>query len=125
MAASNGSNGSNASAVPQIVGGREAPDQSEGAVAQIGGNLAAAWRSWWFWGPGNGTHNLQLPWSVINPNSTVVIEAAEIDGNNVRFVGAAPFTILTIAPGNGIVTFKINIGWNSPIPMRTDVLVFN
>ncbi|WP_316525978.1 hypothetical protein [Kitasatospora brasiliensis] len=113
-----------ASQVPQIAHSSQ-PSGHTASLADIGGNVGAVWRAWWTWSPGNGTFNLQLPWNVIGIDSTVVITASEIDSNGNRFVGAAPFQISSIAPGNGVVTFKINIGWNSPLPMRTDVLVFN
>ncbi|WP_405795915.1 hypothetical protein [Streptomyces sp. NBC_01506] len=113
-----------ATQAPQIVGSSQVADR-EKDVAAIGGNVNAVWRAWWTWSPGNGTFNLQLPWNVIGVDSTVVITASEIDGNGRRFVGAAPFQVSSIAPSSGLVTFKINIGWNTAIPMRTDVLVFN
>ncbi|GAA0441759.1 hypothetical protein ACFQ2B_34735 [Streptomyces stramineus] len=112
------------STVPQVRESGEV-DTRAGAAEAIGGNVNAVWRNWWTWGPGNGTHNLQLSWSVIGVNSTVVIIASEIDGNGNRFVASAPIRASSIAPGNGVVNFKIHIEWNSPIPMRTDVLVFN
>ncbi|MFJ7913160.1 hypothetical protein [Kitasatospora sp. NPDC096204] len=113
-----------ASQVPQITGALQSTD-TEQHLADIGGNVGAVWRGWVNWSPGNGTFNLQISWNVIGINSTVVITASEIDANGNRFVGAAPFQVSSIAPGNGVVTFKINIGWNSPLPMRTDILVFN
>ncbi|MEE1738790.1 hypothetical protein [Streptomyces sp. BE147] len=115
---------SSATEVPRIASSSQAADRDQG-LAAIGGNVGAVWRAWWTWTPGNGTFNLQLPWNVIGINSTVVITASEIDGNGNRFVGGAPFQVSSIAPSNGLVTFKINIGWSSPLPMRTDVLVFN
>ncbi|MBD0675636.1 hypothetical protein [Streptomyces sp. CBMA156] len=113
-----------ASRAPQIADNSQPTTRGEG-LAAIGGNLGAVWRAWWTWSPGNGTFNLQIPWNVIGTDSTVVITASEIDSNGNRFVGAAPFQVSGIAPGNGTVTFKISIGWGSPLPMRTDVLVFN
>ncbi|MBO1414440.1 hypothetical protein [Streptomyces sp. FH025] len=115
---------STSSSVPQIAGG-SVPASPEQRLADVGGNVGDVWRAWWTWTPGNGTFNLQLQWNVIGIDSTVVITASEIDSNGNRFVGAAAFQVSSIAPGNGVVTFKINIGWNSPLPMRTDVLVFN
>lgn len=117
---------SSATLVPRIVSSSQDTERDQGqGLAQIGGNVGAVWRAWWTWSPGNGTFNLQLPWSVIGVDSTVVVTASEIDANGNRFVGSAAFQVSSIAPGNGVVTFKINIGWNSPLPMRTDVLVFN
>ncbi|MFF9021264.1 hypothetical protein [Streptomyces eurythermus] len=113
-----------ASAAPRITGSSQSSDQAQG-LAAIGGNVTAVWRGWWTWSPGNGTWNLQIPWNVIGVNSTVLITASEIDGNGNRFVGDAAFQVSSIAPANGVVTFKISIGWGSPLPMRTDVLVLN
>ncbi|MFE4592245.1 hypothetical protein [Streptomyces laurentii] len=115
---------SSATVTPRISTGSQASERDE-KLAQIGGNVANIWRGWWTWSPGNGVWNLQIPWNVIGVNSTVVITASEIDGNGNRFVGAAPFQVSSIAPAAGVVTFKINIDWGSPLPMRTDVVVFN
>lgn len=109
---------------PQIAGAVQEVSR-DGKAEAVGGNLGEAWRGWVMWSPGNGTWDLPITWGVINPNSTVVITASEVDGNGNRFVGAAPLSVSSIAPGNGAVVFKINIGWSSAIPMRTDVLVFN
>ncbi|KPI19721.1 hypothetical protein OK074_7797 [Actinobacteria bacterium OK074] len=116
--------------VPVITGHSDLPaatSTSTGAdvaAAVTVGNVSTAWRAWWTWTPSYGTWNLQLPWSVITANSTVVMTVSEIDAAGNRFVASAPFQISSIAPANGLVTFKVNIGWTSPIPMRTDVLVF-
>ncbi|MFE6054882.1 hypothetical protein ACFQ6N_29360 [Kitasatospora sp. NPDC056446] len=115
---------SSASGAPQITGGSQPAGPAQG-LAAIGGNVGALWRGWWTWTPGNGTFNLQIPWDVIGTDSTVIVTASEIDGNGHRFVGSAPFQVSSIAPANGVVTFKIAIGWNSPLPMRTDVTVLN
>ncbi|MET4923162.1 hypothetical protein P3L51_12510 [Streptomyces sp. PSRA5] len=115
---------SSATEVPRIESSSPAADRDR-AVEAIGGNVGAVWRAWWTWTPGNGTFNLQLPWNVIGVDSTVVVTASEIDSNGRRLVGAAPFQVSSIAPSSGLVTFKINIGWSSALPMRTDVLVFN
>jgi hypothetical protein len=109
---------------PRIADSSETAVQ-EGATEAIGGNVSTIWRGWWTWTPGFGTHNLQLPWSVIGRDSTVVVTASEIGSDGFRFVGGAPFQVSSIAPGPGVVTFKINIGFDHPLPMRTDVLVFN
>ncbi|MFF9644058.1 hypothetical protein [Kitasatospora aureofaciens] len=115
---------SSASEIPQIADHSQPTIHSED-LADVGGNVGAVWRAWWTWTPAHGIFNLRLPWNVIGINSTVVITASEIDSNGNRFVGAAAFQVSSIAPGNGEVTFKINIDWGSSLPMRTDVLVFN
>lgn len=94
-------------------------------LAAIGGNVAELWRGWVNWGAFNGWVNFRINWSVINANSTVIITASETDANGVRFVGAAPFTVTSIAPGAGFVVVKINIGWGSPLRIRTDLVVVN
>ncbi|MFH8386751.1 hypothetical protein ACH4E7_38535 [Kitasatospora sp. NPDC018058] len=113
-----------ATQAPEITVASE-PAGREGRLAEIGGNVGSVWRGWWTWGPGNGTWNLRIPWNVIGVDSTVVITASEIDANGNRFVGDAAFQVSSIAPGNGVVTFKVDIAWGSPLPMRTDVVVFN
>jgi hypothetical protein len=98
--------------------------QAEG-LAAVGGNVADLWRGWVVWGAYNGLVNFPITWNVINANSTVIVTACEVDANGVRFLGSAPITVTGIAPGAGIVTAKINIAWNSPIRIRTDVTVLN
>ncbi|MCD9146095.1 hypothetical protein [Streptomyces albireticuli] len=116
--------GVDSSTVPQVANTGRVSARADAGVP-IGGNVIAAWRSWWTWTPGNGTHNLQISWNVIGKNSTVFIIASEIDSHGTRFVAAAPIRVSSVAPGNGVVNFKIHIEWNKPIPMRTDVMVFN
>ncbi|MEV8389655.1 MULTISPECIES: hypothetical protein [unclassified Streptomyces] len=102
----------------------EVAAQTDG-LAVTGGNVADLWRGWVVWGAYNGWVNFPITWNVINPNSTVIVTASEVDANGVRFIGAAPVTVTGIAPGSGIVTVKINIAWNSPLRIRTDVVVLN
>ncbi|MFB7911503.1 hypothetical protein [Kitasatospora sp. NPDC056076] len=115
---------SSASEIPQIAGHSQPTGHGQD-LAAIGGNVGTVNRAWWTWTPSHGTFNLQLSWNVIGIDSTVVITASEIDSNGNRFVGAAAFQVSSIAPGNGIVTFKIDIAWGSSLPMRTDVVVLN
>ncbi|MER6302966.1 hypothetical protein ABT247_25895 [Kitasatospora sp. NPDC001539] len=116
--------GSSASEIPQIAL-QSQPALHGQNLADVAGNVGSVWRSWWTWTPAHGIFNLQIHWNVIGIDSTVVITASEIDSNGNRFVGAAALQVSSIAPGNGVVTFKINIDWGSSLPMRTDVLVFN
>lgn len=101
------------------------PPTTTGASRRSAATSAPCGGAWWTWSPGNGTFDLQIPRNVIGPDSTVVVTACGINAGGARFVGAAPFRVSSIAPGSGVVTFKIDIGWSSPLPMRTDVLVFN
>ncbi|MFD5556098.1 hypothetical protein ACFV0R_08955 [Streptomyces sp. NPDC059578] len=101
----------------------ETAEQIAGAVA--GGNVVDVWRGWVNWGPYNNWVNYPITWNVINANSTVLVAASEIDGNNVRFLGAAPITVANIVPAAGLVTVKINVAWGSGLRIRTDIVVLN
>ncbi|GGR86338.1 hypothetical protein GCM10010252_26260 [Streptomyces aureoverticillatus] len=115
-----------AGSTPPVITEASLPAQAEG-LAEIGGNLRAAWRGWSLWTPSYGTHRLKIDWGVIEIDSTVVMEVCEISpsAGNTRFIGDAGLNIWGIAPGQGVVHFGVYIGWESPIPMRTDILVFN
>lgn len=96
------------------------------ALAAITGNVADLSRGWVVWnGSFRGWVDFRINWNIINAGSTVVVTASEIDPNGVRFVGAAPFTVTSIAPGAGFVVAKINIAWDSPLRIRTDLAVLN
>ncbi|MFJ2110967.1 MULTISPECIES: hypothetical protein [unclassified Streptomyces] len=103
--------------------GVEMAEHIEGLVA--GGNVTDVWRGWVNWGPYNNWVNYPITWNVINANSTVLVAASEIDGNNVRFMGAAPITVANIVPAAGLVTVKINVAWGSGLRIRTDIVVLN
>ncbi len=92
----------------------------------IGGNVTDVSRGWVTWAnPANGWVNFRVNWNIITVNSMVVVTASETDGNGVRFIGAAPFTVTSIAPAAGFVVVKINIAWDTPLRIRTDLLVVN
>ncbi|MHB9863596.1 hypothetical protein [Streptomyces sp. YIM S03343] len=96
------------------------------SLAAITGNVADISRGWVVWnGTFNGWVDFRINWNIINPNSTVIVTASEIDANGVRFIGAAPFTVTSIAPAAGFVVAKINIAWDSPLRIRTDLAVLN
>ncbi|AXG79679.1 hypothetical protein [Streptomyces paludis] len=101
----------------------EAPELTKGVAA--GGNVVDIWRGWVNWGAYSGWVDYPITWSVINANSTVLVAASEIDGNSVRFLGAAPITVANIVPAAGIVTVRVNVAWSSGLRVRTDLVVFN
>jgi hypothetical protein len=84
-----------------------------------------------YWGPCNGRVPLNYNWPEIDHDSVVLITASEYDGNRVRFIGAASFTVANICPHgppydpNHGVTFVVNIAWDSPINLVTDIVLLD
>lgn len=89
-----------------------------------------------YWGPLQGRATLNFNWGDINHDSVVLITAAEYvittpANNEHRFIGAASITVENIAPHgppfdpNHGVTFVVNIGWGSPLPIVTDITVLD
>src|SRR5512135_1293917 len=84
----------------------------------------------YYWGRRNGTSRYDFTWSEIQHDSVVVITASEgqppVTANAPeRFVGAAPFLVMNVAPRDGGVTFAVRIEWPSPIGLWTDITVFD
>jgi hypothetical protein len=89
-----------------------------------------------FWGPLSGRATLNFNWPAINHDSVVIVTAAEYaitapPTNEHRFVGDANITVQNIAPHgppfdpNHGVTFVVNIGWPSALPIATDITVLD
>lgn len=84
-----------------------------------------------YWGRLHGRALLNYNWSAIDQDSTVVISASEYTDQHVRFIGSANITVANIAPhgppfdGNHGVTFVVNIGWDSPLNIVTDITVLD
>lgn len=81
-----------------------------------------------FWGRFNGRVTCTFNSSAINNQSVVVVTASEGDEGNTtsspqRFVGAADFTVTSVAPFGGGVRFVVQVGWRSPIPLWTDIVI--
>ena len=89
-----------------------------------------------FWGPLQGRARLNYNWPIINQDSVVIITAAEYTKQNppsddYRFIGDANITVSNIAPHgppydpNHGVTFIVNIEWNGPVNVVTDITVLD
>lgn len=60
--------------------------------------------------------------------SVVLVTASEGDGSDStaspqRLIGAADFTVTSIAPFDGGAGFVVQVGWDDPIPLWTDLAV--
>jgi hypothetical protein len=76
-------------------------------------------------------------WDIITHTSFVVVTASEgresvEDGvilqrtdSPQRFIGAARFSVNSIAPHDGGVTFQVSIDWDEPLLLWTDIIVFD
>lgn len=94
-----------------------------------------------YWGPLQGRATLNYNWSIINYNSVVIITASKYPAASTppdpspapRFVGSASATVENVSPhgppydpnGNHGVGFVVNVDWNSPIPIVTDITVLD
>lgn len=76
-----------------------------------------------YWGYKNGGWQLTLYNPRITANSRVFVSFSEIDAYGNRFVGAAHYSIYSIAPRNGAVTIRVFIDWGSPLRTVVDYLV--
>lgn len=84
----------------------------------------------YYWGKRKGTLRYEFEWKEIRHDSFVVITASEgkppiSTAAPERFVGAAPFTVMNVAPYDGGVTFAVWIEWDAPIGLWTDITVFD
>jgi hypothetical protein len=84
----------------------------------------------YYWGRRHGTLSLDFTWDAIRRDSVVVITASEghppITTNAPeRFVAAAPFIVMNVAPRDGGVVFGVRIEWDEPIGLWTDITVFD
>jgi hypothetical protein len=77
------------------------------------------------WPSFNGSVNFGYNDGRIHAGSHVFVSASEIDNAGNRWNGLAPFTVENIVPKEGRVEFRLNIGWNSPLRVSTDILVIN
>jgi hypothetical protein len=81
-----------------------------------------------YWGKANGRVQCNLSDPDINHQSVVVVTASEGDDSDStaspqRFVGAANFTVSDIAPNDGGVSFIVNIDWDNPLNLWTDIAI--
>lgn len=94
-----------------------------------------------YWDPKNGRVTLNFNWDAIQANSVVLVTASEYmagrpgevfqDQDNQRFIGAANITVANIAPHgppwdpNQGVTFVVNVDWDEPLHIVTDITVLD
>lgn len=95
------------------------------ANGKVGAELSASAFSAYFTYRGFGIVRLNCGHPSIQANSRVVAAISEYntDPRQNRFVGDAYTQIYNVAPYNGGVVIRLNIGWNSPLNVRIDVLV--
>jgi hypothetical protein len=80
-----------------------------------------------YWGGLQGRVTLNYNWPAIDQDSIVVVTASEYGAEHVRFIGAASITVANVAPHgppfdpNHGVTFVMNVPWNSPLNIVTDI----
>ncbi len=97
----------------------------EPAKAKDGAELSAGAFSTFYTWRGNGTVRLNCGHPSINANSRVVASISEYntDPRQNRFIGDAAMLIYNVAPYNGGVVIRLNVGWSSPLNVRVDVVV--
>jgi hypothetical protein len=90
-----------------------------------------------FWQMNPGRNVVNLNWDAISADSVVMVSASEYtansqqlpDGSDQRFIGAADVTVSNVTPHgppfdpNHGVTFVVEVGWNSPLTICTDIAV--
>jgi hypothetical protein len=88
-----------------------------------------------FWRMNPGRNVVNLNWGALSADSVVMVSASEYnagsqklpDRTDQRFVGAASITVCNVTPHgppfdpNRGVTFVVNVGWNAPLNICTDV----
>src|SRR3954454_9773458 len=92
-----------------------------------------------FWQMNPGRNAVNLNWNAISADSVVMVSASEYnansqklpDGSHQRFVGAADVTVSNVTPHgppfdpNHGVTFVVEVGWNAPLTICTDIALIN
>jgi hypothetical protein len=92
-----------------------------------------------FWQMNPGRNAVNLNWDAISADSVVMVSASEYaansqklpDGSHQRFVGAADVTVSNVTPHgppfdpNHGVTFVVEVGWDAPLTICTDIAVIN
>lgn len=86
-----------------------------------------------FWNPRKGRQTLNFNWDAITGDSVVNVSASEYHRPQVstesatRFVGAASVRVCNVSPHSnpGGVTFVVEVDWSDPIPIVTDITLFD
>jgi hypothetical protein len=83
------------------------------------------------------TRTLNFQWDIITKDSFVVITACEGDervdegvivyttNSPLRIIAEARFTVDSISPHNGGVSFHVTIDWPRPLILWIDIIVFD
>ena len=93
-----------------------------------------------YWHPMRGRNTLNFNWDAIDSDSIVHVSASEyrakgqplfIGESEPRIVGAANVHVDNVSPHgpdegdpNHGVTFVVNVDWDDPLPIVTDITVF-
>ncbi|OUJ74710.1 hypothetical protein [Hymenobacter crusticola] len=85
---------------------------------------AASFSTYYTW-RGSGTVVLNCGHPNIRSSSRVVASISEYntDPNQNRFIGNAPMLVYNVAPYNGGVMIRLNVGFSSALNVRVDVVV--
>ena len=84
-----------------------------------------------YWGALHGRVTLNYNWPEIEEDSVVLVTASEYNAGRVRFIGAASITVANVAPhgpphdSNHGVTFVLDVAWDSPINIVTDLVLLD
>ena len=88
-----------------------------------------------FWSGLRGRNVLNFNWAAINADSVVVVAASEYARNaaqadqSPRFIGEAPIRVSNVRPhgppgdANNGVTFVVNVDWDEPLDVVTDIVI--
>jgi hypothetical protein len=57
-------------------------------------------------------------------SSTLSVSITEVDGAGNPFVGDAVMRVDNVAPGNGVVNVRIEVGWGVDLTVRLNFFVF-
>jgi hypothetical protein len=85
------------------------------------------------WPPHRGRVRLNFNWDAINGDSVVDVSASEYHRPETspesayRLIGDAPIRVGSIAPHSnpGGVTFVVEVDWDDPLPIATDITVMD
>jgi hypothetical protein len=113
----------------QIPGAEDMPIQAEAAQngtakANVFGSGSTAFSTYYTW-RANGVHQqVRFANANVNPNSRVLVNISEYSGSaQGRFIGSARMAVYNIAPYQGGFLAWVEINWQSPLPIRFDVVV--
>ncbi|MFJ8440704.1 hypothetical protein [Kitasatospora griseola] len=71
----------------------------------------------------HGTFTVNFSVPGVTPSSVVMASMTEVNSNGQPFVGDATTTVHNVAPGNGNVRLRGEVGWSSDLSVRVYLLV--